>query len=282
MAYSQFVDILEKKAFYLRKRIIKLCVSSGAGHITSSLSILDILVALYLGNILRYDSNDPAMQNRDRLIPKGHSTLALYSVLAEAGFFKKEDVNTFCQKGTIFGGLATTSVPGIECHTGSLGHGLPFAVGMALSAKMKNEDHLIYVIVGDGECQEGTTWEAAMAIAQFNLTNLIWIIDRNRMQLSGTTSNVMELEPLDKKIQSFGINTTVIDGHNYNEIFDALSVDRKNLPAKPMAIIANTIKGKGVPFLENKLKWHARKPDKDELEIILEQLDVTKMEFEQL
>ncbi|MDR1460553.1 MAG: transketolase [Campylobacteraceae bacterium] len=274
---------LENKAEYLRKRIIKVCALSGAGHITSSLSVLDILVSLYLGNILRYSKNDPKLENRDRLIlSKGHATLALYNVLSEAGFFKKKEVDTFCQKGTKFGGLTTTHVPGVECYTGSLGHGLSFAVGTALAARLKNSDYLTFVITGDGELQEGSIWEAAMSISQFNLNNLIWIIDKNNIQLSGKVSKIINVEPLEAKLQSFGFDTVSIDGHDYKSLMKALAVDRNNLPDKPLAIIANTLKGKGIPLVENQLGWHGRKPSVEEMKIIMEQLNITPEEFDKL
>jgi len=277
------ISQLKDKADYLRKRIIKVCISSGAGHITSSLSVLDILVALYLGDILRYDNSDPKKQNRDRLIlSKGHATLAYYNVMAEAGFFSKENVDTFCQKGTIFGGLTTTLVPGVECYTGSLGHGLSFAIGVAIAEKLKNSDSLVFVITGDGELQEGSIWEAAMSIAQLNLNNLIWIVDKNNIQLSNNVSEIINLDPLELKLQSFGFQTKSINGHDYNELIDNLTINRNNLPDKPLVIIANTIKGKGVSLVENKLGWHGRKPNVDELKVILDQFNMTQEELDKL
>ncbi|MDR2651235.1 MAG: transketolase [Prevotellaceae bacterium] len=277
------ISHLENKADYLRKRIIKVCVSSGAGHMTSSLSVLDILVTLYLGNILRYDSSDYKMPNRDRLIlSKGHATLALYHVLSEAGFFTKEDVDTFCRKGTIFGGLTTTRVPGVECYTGSLGHGLSFAIGVALSAKLKKSDYLTFAITGDGELQEGSIWEAAMSIIQLNLNNLIWIIDKNNIQLSNKVSEIINIEPLELKMQSLGFDTGLINGHDYHELTKKLTVDRDNPPEKPLVIIANTVKGKGVPLIENKLGWHGRKPNAEEISVIIKQLNITPEEFDKL
>jgi transketolase len=277
------ISALESKADYLRKRIIKVCLVSGAGHITSSLSVLDILISLYLGKILRYDSSNPQMPNRDRLIlSKGHATLALYNVLSEAGFFGKEEVETFCRKGSKFGGLTTTHVSGVECYTGSLGHGLSFAAGIALSAKLKKSDYLTFAITGDGELQEGSIWEAAMSIAHFNLNNLIWIIDKNNIQLSGRVSEVMGIHSLEEKLSSFGFKTISLDGHNYCELLSALTIDRNNLPSKPLAIIANTLKGKGVPLVENQLGWHGRKPNSEEVKIILEQLKITQEELDRL
>jgi transketolase len=193
----------------------------------------------------------------------------------------QKEVNTFCQKGSKFGGLTTTSVAGVECYSGSLGHGLPFAVGAALCARVQKSDYLTYVLSGDGECQEGSMWEAAISITHYNLTNLIWIIDKNNIQLSGNVSTIMNLNPLEEKLKAFGFETKVIDGHNYEDLMKHLKFDRGKLPLKPVAIIANTVKGKGIPFLENKLGWHGRKPDKDEFSIVAEQLGITHKELEE-
>jgi transketolase len=264
---------LEEKALDLRRRIITVCKISGAGHITSSLSSVDIVNALYNGRILRFDSKAPDWGGRDRFIlSKGHATLDLYNVLCDAGFVSQDDVNTFCQKGSIFGGHTTTAVAGVECNTGSLGHGLPFAIGSALCARLQKADYLTYVLTGDGECQEGSVWEAAMSIAHHGLTNLIWIIDNNNLQLSGRVNEVMNLNPLDEKLKAFGFDVKVIDGHNYEELMEALKVDRGSLPAKPLAVVARTMRGKGVPLIENKLGWHARKPNNEEFAVIFEQL----------
>jgi len=249
-------------------------IAGESGHITSSFSCLEILVALYFGGILKHDSSNPAMPDRDRFIlSKGHGAVGIYNVLCEAGFFTREELNTYCNPNSIFGGHPTPDIPGIECATGALGHGLSFAVGLALAARLKKAGYLTYAVTGDGECQEGSIWEAAMSIAHFRLTNLIWIIDRNGIQLESSVEDIMELSPLDKKLQAFGFNTVTINGHDFSELLATLRIDRGNPPEKPLAIIANTIKGRGVPFLENKLDWHGRKPTKDEYKIIVEQLN---------
>lgn len=272
--------MLEEMAQKLRRMIVRISSISGAGHITSSLSSLDIITALYFGGILKYDPKDPEWMERDRFVlSKGHAALAFYCVLQEAGFFPIEDLRTFCGKNSKFGGLTTTGVPGVECYSGSLGHGLSFAVGYALSAKIQGRDTLVYALTGDGECQEGNIWEAAMSITQMNLNNLIWIIDKNNIQLSGRVQETMSLDPLDEKLKSFGFDVISINGHDYGEIMSALNVTR-NAERKPIAIIANTIKGAGVPFLENKLGWHGRKPNKEELQTIINELGLTVEEFE--
>lgn len=266
---------LEDKALDLRKRVITVSKISGAGHIASSLSCVDILNALYNGGLLRFNCTRPDWGDRDRFIlSKGHAALAMYNVLCDAGFVSQDDVNTFCQKGSIFGSHVTSSVAGVECNTGSLGHGLPFAIGSALCAKVQNADYLTYVLSGDGECQEGSIWEAAMFIAHYNLTNLIWIIDKNNIQLSGRVGSVMNLDPLGEKLDTFGFEVRTANGHDYEELTAALRIDRSRLPAKPIAVVANTIKGKGVPLMEDKPVWHGKKPNNDDYSIIFEQLGI--------
>jgi len=265
---------LKKIANELRKTIVKINAATGEGHITSSLSCIDLLTALYFGNILRYNPEDIKFEGRDRFIAKGQGTLALYSVLSKAGFFPDLELYTFVKKGTRLGGLTTTSVPGVEAHTGSLGHGLSFAVGVALSLKIKKSECLTYVMTGDGECQEGSIWEAAASIIHFKLNNLIWIIDKNRLQVSGFVDEVMGLGDLTKKLQACGFDCVEIDGHDFNKIIPALSVDRMALPTRPKVIVANTVKGKGVPFLEDKCGWHGKKPTNDEMTIIINELGI--------
>jgi transketolase len=277
------ISNLNDKALDLRRKIIKTCYFGLAGHIPPSLSALDIMTALYFGNILRYDPKNPQYPDRDRFIlSKGHAALALYNVLCDAGFFSRDDLNTFCQPGTIFGAHPTPSIAGVECATGALGHGLPFGVGLALSTRLKKEPHLIYVVTGDGECQEGSIWEAAMSISKFNLINLIWIIDYNKWQATGKVSETMPLTPLHAKLNAFGFDVLSIDGHNYSELLQNLKISRENLPQRPLAIIADTVKGKGIPFIENKREWHSKIPNNEEFKIIVEQLGLTWEEFERL
>lgn len=274
---------LEAKAIDLRRLIIKLAYTSGCGYITSSFSALDLLIALYLRKILRYDSKNPDWQERDRFIlSKAHASLALHPVLCEAGFITKDYLSTFLAKGSYIGNSLSIEVPGVDWHTGSLGHGLSAGVGYALSARIQKSDRLIYVMTGDGELDEGSNWEAAMSVAQFNLTNLVWIIDKNNIQHDGSVDDIMSLYPLDAKLQAFGFETKTIDGHNYSELLNALNIDRQELPKKPLAIIANTIKGKGLQLVENRLDWHGRKPTADELETIIAQIGLTREEFDAL
>lgn len=267
----------------LQKKIVKICWLGKAGHLTSSLSALDVLVVLYFDGVLHYDSNDPNMEDRDRFIlSKGHAVLALYNILCDVGFFAREDLNTFCKPGSLFGAEPMPSVPGVEGATGSLGHGLSFGIGIALSARIKKKPYLTYVLTGDAECQEGCIWEAAMTIAQYKLTNLIWIIDFNNRQVNGKVGDIMSLGSLDKALQSFGFNVVFVDGHNHSELTRILTLERKRLPIKPLVVIAHTIKGKGIPLIEDKDDWHGRIPNEDEFDEIIKQLGISKKEFLEL
>jgi transketolase len=266
---------IEKKALELRKKYIKTASLIEATHVASSLSCIDIITALFFGGILRYNPANPKDESRDRFIlSKGHAAVALYNALCEAGFFTREELHTYCKPGSIFGGHPSPVIPGIECATGALGHGLPFAVGSALSLRLKKSDSFVYVITGDGECQEGSVWEAAMSIAHFGLTNLIWIIDYNRMQLTGGVNTVIDLEPLYEKLKAFGFNAVNVNGHSCDELADVLKVDRKRLPEKPLAVIANTVKGKGVSALENSPDSHVRMLNREEYAVALKEFGV--------
>jgi transketolase len=266
---------IEKKAIDLRKKFIKTASIIEATHVASSLSCIDIIAVLFFGGILRYKPSIPPDENRDRFIlSKGHAAVALYNALCEAGFFTREELHTYCKSGSIFGGHPSPVIPGIECATGALGHGLPFAVGTALSLRLKKSGSLVYVISGDGECQEGSVWEAAMSISHFGLTNIIWIIDYNKLQLTGRVTAVMGLEPLREKLTAFGFNAVNVDGHSCNELVNVLKVDRNHLPEKPLVVIANTVKGKGSSALENKTDSHVRMLNRDEYTSALKEFGV--------
>ncbi len=262
---------LQKIAFDIRKKILEINKATNEGHITSSFSCVELLCALYFGNVLNIYPISK-IKNPDKFIAKGHSTLALYSVLAKAGYFMEDELFSFAKKGTRLGGLATSTVPGVEAHTGSLGHGLSFGVGVALSQRIKNTNAITYVMTGDGECQEGSIWEAAHSIVQFKLNNLVWIIDKNNLQVSGYVDKVMSLGNLNKRLEAIGFDCVEIDGHNYSQIIPALKIERGSNSNKPRVIIANTIKGKGSKYLENRLNYHGKKPSKDEMEIIINEL----------
>jgi transketolase len=224
------------------------------GHIGGSLSATDILVSLYYG-VMKIDPQKPKWDERDRFIlSKGHSVEAYYAVLSSKGYFPKEELETYgCFQSRLLG-HPNVKVPGVEMNTGALGHGLSIAVGMALAGKMDRHDYRVYVLMGDGEQAEGSNWEAAMAAANYNLDNLVGIIDRNRLQISGNTEQVMRLENLADKWSAFGWQVTETDGHNINTLVDTFSSLPHN--GKPHLVIADTIKGKGVSFMENRPEWH--------------------------
>lgn len=219
--------------------------NSRTGHIGGSLSETDILVAIFYA----------IMKSGDKFIlSKGHSVEAYYSILADLGFFSKDKLETYCNFGTELIGHPSIDVPGIDFATGSLGHGLSIACGMALSLKMDKKDNRVYVLMGDGELQEGSVWEAAMFASSHNLDNLIGIIDRNRLQIGGDTESIVKLEPLADRWAAFGWEVKEVDGHNIEQIVDTISSFAFN--SKPHLVIAKTIKGKGISFMENNYKWH--------------------------
>jgi transketolase len=208
----------------IRLRIINMVVRANGGHLGGSFSVLEILVALYLGGILRHSPANPGWEQRDRFIlSKGHSCMALYNVLAEAGYFSRESLETYCEEGSIFAGHPEHDlVPGVEATTGSLGHGLPISVGLAMGAKLTKQDGRVYCILGDGECNEGSVWEAFMAGPQFKLNNLVAIIDSNKLESLDRVENILSIEPLGDRLTSFGWDVVQIDGHDFEEIFKAL------------------------------------------------------------
>lgn len=263
---------LEIKAVEIRKIMLQMIHDAGAGHTGGSLSSVDILVSLFY-NKMKHDANNPNWDERDRfLLSKGHSVEGYYSVLADSGYFPKEDLSTFSKFKSELIGHPNKNVPGVEMNTGSLGHGLPIGVGMALGAKKLGNPCTIYVLMGDGELAEGSIWEAAMAASNYKLDNLIAIIDRNGLQISGCTEDVMSLENLKEKWAAFGWDTVEVDGNNMQSLIEGLDIAKKR-KGKPQMIIAKTIKGKGVSFMENVPTWHHGVPSKEELEQALKELD---------
>lgn len=270
------IEYIAKK---IRKEIFKTAYFGNTGHLASAFSVVEIMTVLYFGGILRYDSKNPFWKERDRLImSKGHASLALYNILAMAGYFEQEEVYTYCKPGSKFGGEPKLGdVPGVEATTGSLGHGLSFAVGIALANKIDKVDSKVYVIIGDGECQEGSIWEAVIAAKKFKLDNLVVILDSNKLQAMGTIKDIMDMEDWRSKWEAFGWECKEIDGHNIEDIYNTLSSE--NLIDTPKVVIANTIKGKGVSFMENVPIWHFRMPNEEELKIVIKELDLTEQEL---
>lgn len=245
---------LDKRSIYLRRLILMALEGGRRGHIGSSMSIVEILRVLY-DDILKYDPKNINLINRDRLIlSKGHGCLALYAILSDKVFFSKKKLKSFCKPTSILGGHPDKNVPGVETTTGSLGHGLSIAVGMALSLKIKKIKSRVFVILGDGEMNEGSVWEALMSASKHKLNNLFIIIDNNKLQTYGSPANVAGLFNLKKKLASFGFETININGHSISQLYR--SFKKKSPKNKPRAIICNTIKGKGIDFAEGKLEWH--------------------------
>lgn len=247
----------EELAWLIRRHGIEMTHLSGGSHIGAILSVADIVAVLYR-NILKYDANNPKWEERDRIIfSKGHAGAAIYAALAESGFFNVGELKTHYQNGSRLSGHVSHYLPGIDLSTGSLGHGLPVAAGMAYASKKENKNHRVFCILGDGECNEGSVWEAVMFANQYELNNLVAIVDRNKMQSLDFCENTMKLNPLKNKFENFGWNAIEIDGHNHEELTKSLE---KSDTSKPTMIIANTTKGKGVSFMENNILWHYRFP----------------------
>jgi transketolase len=249
------IKALKIKANQIRRDVLDVVYNSKAGHIGGSLSSIDILTALYY-DILNVNAKDIKNPDRDRFVlSKGHIAEALYCILADKGFFDKEKLKTYSQYGSTLIGHPNSKNPGVEINTGSLGHGLPVSVGMALAGKLDNKSYRVFTLMGDGEQAEGSVWEGAMAAANYKLDNLVGIVDRNRLQISGSTEDVMALDNLSEKWRSFGWEVVEVDGNNIEELVEVFY----NIPAKkgkPTMIMANTIKGKGISFMENQAKWH--------------------------
>ena len=267
------INELEEKARNIRKGIIDAVYSNKSGHPGGSLSIADIITVLYF-NQMNIDEKNPKWEERDRLVlSKGHCAPALYSALANRGFFDLEDLKTFRNiESNLQGHPDMNKVPGVDMTSGSLGQGLSAANGMAIAGKMDNKDYRVYCILGDGEIEEGQVWEAAMTSSKYKLDNLCVIVDNNNLQIDGTIEEVMSSYPIDEKFKNFGFQVINIDGHNIKEIIDAFDV-AKNVKGKPTCIIAKTVKGKGVSFMENKVEWHGKAPSEEEYKTAMEELE---------
>ncbi|MBF0458312.1 MAG: transketolase [Nitrospirae bacterium] len=271
------INQLLSKAEAIRRSIFKIICEGGGGHIPASLSIVEILVALYY-ECLKITPETIGSPDRDRFIlSKGHACVSLYAVLADLGFFDKSELGRFGRRGSILGGHPDMlKIPGVEASTGALGHGLPFGAGIALAGKMDNRDYKVIVLMGDGECQEGSVWETAMFASAHKLDNLCVIIDYNRFQAMDALDNIIPVSPLADKWSAFGWQVKEADGHNITElteIFSSLPIH----PLKPSLIIANTIKGKGVSFMENVPIWHYRMPNEEEMRTACEELQIEEL-----
>lgn len=270
------MENLKALSYKLRKDVIDMIIEGKGGHIGGDMSVIDILVQLYFKemNIGPDRMEDP---DRDRFVmSKGHSVEALYAVLAEKGFFPIEKViKEFSKFGSKFIGHPNNKLPGIEMNSGSLGHGLPVCVGMALAGKMDKQDYRVYTVMGDGELAEGSVWEAAMAAHQYKLDNLCAIIDRNRLQISGCTEDVMAHDSQEERWSSFGWHVISINGNDFDEL-EAAFAEARTVKDAPTVIIANTVKGCGSPVMENKANWHHKVPSAEEYAQIMKDLDARK------
>ena len=263
---------LKKKAVEIRKDILRMLTEAGSGHTGGSLSTVEIFIALYYYK-LRHNPKEPDWPKRDRFIlSKGHGCPTLYAVLADCGYFPKEELRTLRKFGSRLQGHPQKGLPGVEISSGSLGQGLSIANGIALGARLDNLPIRVYCLMGDGEINEGQIWEAAMTAAHYKLDNLCGIVDFNGLQIDGFCCDVKNTQPLNKKWESFGWNVIDVDGHDLEALMDAL--DNASEPkGKPTVLICRTIKGKGVSFIENKVEWHGIAPKREELERALRELD---------
>ncbi len=271
------MESLTALSYDLRKDVIEIICAGKAGHIGGDMSVIDTLIALYFKqmNISPQNMDD---ENRDRFVmSKGHSVEALYAVLAKKGFFTLEEVlEKFSKFGSKFIGHPNNKLPGIEMNSGSLGHGLPVCVGMALAGKMNHQDYRVYTVMGDGELAEGSVWEGAMAASHYRLDNLCAVVDRNRLQISGSTEDVMHHDDLHERFRSFGWNVIdVKDGNSIRELNAAFD-GAKTVKGMPTVLIANTVKGCGSPVMENKAGWHHHVPDEEEYAQIMKDLEARK------
>ena len=265
---------LELRAFALRRRFLKLIVDAGAGHTGGGLSCLDILQVLYR-RILRVTPETVDSPTRDRYVQsKGHCVEALYTVLADCGYFDDAALETVCHYQSPYVGHPTRKIKGVEVNTGALGHGLPISVGMALAARMDDSPTRVFTLMGDGELAEGSNWEAAQAAAHYRLDRLVAILDHNKLQITGKTRDVMSNEPLADKWQAFGWHVRSVDGHDYAALTAALTTPPP--VGQPLCILAETVKGKGISFMENVGKWHHGVPSPEQFTQAVAELDAAE------
>lgn len=263
---------LKELAKNIRVNIIQMLEKSKSGHPGGSLSAVEILTALYFKE-MNIDPKNPRWEDRDRFVlSKGHATPVLYGTLAERGFFPKEELDKFRKIDSMLQGHPDMKdTPGVDMTTGSLGQGLAAANGMALAGKIDNKDYRVYALIGDGESQEGLIWEAAMLASHYKLDNLTVFLDYNGLQIDGENKEIMNIDPIDEKFKSFGWNVRTIDGHSFDEILDAIE-NAKNTKDKPTMVIAKTVKGKGVSYMENQVGWHGKAPSEEEAKKAIEEI----------
>ena len=266
------------KANEIRIDIVSMIAEAGSGHPGGSLSCADILTALYFGDVMKHDPADPKMEGRDRFfLAKGHAAPALYATLAHAGYFPREELSTLRKLGSRLQGHPDSSlVPGVEVSTGSLGQGLSIAAGCACGLRLSGDDARVFAVLGDGECEEGQVWEAAMFAAHEKLGNLIAIVDNNGLQIDGRICDVCNPGDLGAKFAAFGWDVVEVDGHDVESLVETLSALKAAGGEKPHAVVAHTVKGKGVSFMEDQAGWHGKAPNAEQLEIALAELQATR------
>lgn len=266
------MENLQNTALNIRKNILEMIYTASSGHPGGALSCADILTALYFSE-MKVDRNNLKDENRDRFVlSKGHASAALYATLAEKGFIPKEDLLGFRNiNSTLQGHPDMKKISGVDMSTGSLGQGLSVANGMAMAGKLDNKTYRVYCLMGDGEIEEGQIWEAAMTASHYQLDNLCAIVDNNNLQIDGKVTEVMNVHPIDEKFKSFGFHVINIDGNKIDEILNAFT-EARTIKGKPTAIIAKTIKGKGISFMENQVGWHGKAPSKEEYETAIQEL----------
>lgn len=272
------METIETIAKDIRKTIYKIAHYAGGGHMGAAFSMADIISVLYFDDVLKYSASNPMWEDRDKFIlSKGHACYALYAALAKAGYFPEEELWNVGKPGSRFGGHPKIhEIPGVEASTGALGHGLSFAIGIAYANKVDCRNSHVYVVLGDGECQEGSIWEGALSAPTLGLDNMTAIVDHNKLQAMDDLENIVHMQPFADKWRAFGWNVVEIDGHDYAEIKEALLT---RYEGRPTLIVANTIKGKGVSFMENVPIWHYRMPNEQELPILIEELGLAEDEL---
>ena len=268
------------KANEIRIDIVSMIAKAGSGHPGGSLSCADILTALYFGDVMKHDPADPKMEGRDRFfLAKGHAAPALYATLAHAGYFPREELSTLRKLGSRLQGHPDSSlVPGVEVSTGSLGQGLSIAAGMAAGLKLAGKPQRVFCLLGDGECEEGQVWEAAMWAAHENLDNLVAIVDRNHLQIDGDTADVCDPGDMCAKFSAFGWEASQVDGHDIDALIKALNAAKRAADGRPHVLVANTIKGRGVSFMENQAGWHGKAPNAEQTEQAVAELEAARKE----
>lgn len=267
------IEHLLHKAQEMRKLMLETCINSGTGHVSSSLSCMDILVTLYYGHIMKFDPQNPEWDQRDYFIlSKGQASPALYAILGDLGFYSIDELKKFALKDGIFGVHLQKSVPGVEITAGSLGHGFGIAAGIAQGVRMNRSLNMVFALLGDGECYEGSIWETALYVSHQRLNNLVTIIDRNYLCVTDFTENLLALEPMDEKWRAFGFEVVRIDGHSIEQLLSTLETIRSRRVTKPLVIIADTVKGKGVKSMSDLPICHGVPPQGEAAVLALEEL----------